>query len=78
MTTWQQIDKERFIIRSKGKVITVDTIRGLFAYSIALGLEFPDIEYAVLEMERQGHDYAEFGIWGSLIYTKRMTDEKFH
>lgn len=78
MTTWQQIDKERFIIRSKGKVITIDSIRALFAYSIAFGLEFDDIEYAVIEMERQGHDYAEFGIWGSLIYTKRTVNENTH
>jgi hypothetical protein len=78
MTTWQQIDNDKFIIRSKERVITVDNIRSLIAYSIAFGLEMKDIEYARLEMERTGHDYAEFGFLGTLIYTKRTINEKFH
>lgn len=78
MTTWQQIHNNKFIIRSKDKVITVDTVRSLIAYSMAFGLDFDDIEYARLEMERNDHDYAEFGIFGGLLFTKRTNDETAH
>ena len=78
MTTWQQITEDKFIIRSKGKVITVDNLRSLIAYSMAFGLEIEDIEYARKQMIRNYHDYAEFGIWGTFIMSKRVANENCH
>jgi hypothetical protein len=80
MTTWQQIDANRFIIRSKGKVITVNTIQSLTAYTMAFNKHttIDEIEYALLEMNRNGHDYCEFGVYGKFVFSKRMVDEKAH
>ena len=78
MTTWQQIDDNRFVIRSKGKVITVDTLRSLIAYSMAFGIGIEDIEYARLQMIKNDHDYCEFGIWGTFIHSKRTLNENAH
>lgn len=78
MTTWQQITEDKFVIRSKDKVLTVEGLRSLIAYSMAFGLQMEDIEYARLEMIRNNHDYCEFGMFGGFLFSKRTNDEKYH
>ena len=50
------------------------TLKAIFRASVELGVRVPDFELAVNEMTKNGHDYAEFGIFGRFIYS--ATDRK--
>lgn len=43
---------------------------------VSLGINISELEMAVLEMNQKGHDSANFGIRGKLIYTYNERDKK--
>lgn len=55
---------------SEGKAFE-GTIQHIFAIGLAWGLDEEDMIAAVMEMTDNGHDYAEFGRYGRLIFTSR-------
>ena len=76
MITWEKIKDDTWVIRGKNKVFTVDNIQSLFAYNIALGINFNEIEFALLEATKNGHDIVEFGIFNTFTISKKLGE--FH
>ena len=51
------------------------TVTQIFAIGLQWGLNEEDMIQAVLEMEELGHDFAEFGTMGRLIFTGKDKKE---
>lgn len=75
MTSWIKTSSTTFIIKRGGKTFQIENLEKLFVYSLAMGIKFNDIEFALLEMEKNDHDYCEFGIWNGFTISKKL-DEK--
>lgn len=78
MIKWEKISEDEWIVSSDEKSIKVNGLRSLIAYSMAFGLNIDDIEHAQVELIRRDHDYCEFGIWGSFIYSEKINQEVSH
>lgn len=57
---WTKTNDEWSIIY-KEKVFKADTLEKLFIKTYALGISLDEIEVAYLEVDRNDHNYAEFG-----------------
>lgn len=78
MIKWEKISEDEWIVSSDEKSVKVNGLRSLIAYSMAFGLNIDDIEQAQVELIRRDHDYCEFGIWGSFIYSEKINQEVSH
>lgn len=43
----------------------------IFWKAVNWGVSMKDLNYAVKELERSGHDYADFGILGGFLFTRK-------
>lgn len=46
-------------------------VRPIFKKCIELGLNPAEVEEAILDMKRQNHDYAEFGVFKTYIFSAK-------
>lgn len=59
----------RFQLHVKNGPAYEGGLRSIAKQAAIVGLRLEEIELAVLELERTGHDYAEFGVFGRFMYT---------
>lgn len=74
MTNWTKVDNN-WIIKSQDKTTTVDNIKSLIAWTMAFNknVTIDEIEIALLEMNQNDHNYAEFGMYGRFVFSKRTS-----
>lgn len=65
----KKINDSIFQIHSKTGPAYEGTKAMIWAVSERMGVRRPDLDEALDEMEKLGHDTAEFGIGGGFIYT---------
>lgn len=75
MINWTKTSDNKYIIKTYNKVTTVDNIKSLTAWSMAFNkhITIDEIEVALLEMNKNDHDYCEFGMYGRFVYSKRIS-----
>lgn len=62
---------DKWIIQRKGKTYPVKNLETLFVYSLAFNVKMEAIEEAVLFMEKNNDNYAEFGINGKFVFSDK-------
>lgn len=73
MISWQEIDKDRWVIKFEDKIKKVHSLKDLILTSLVLGIEIDEIEAALLEMNKENHNFAEFGSLNKrFIYSDRF------
>ena len=60
-----------FQIHKQGGPAFEGTPRLLFDKAVMLGIKPQELAYAVQELQKKDDDYAEFGINGTFIFTKK-------
>jgi hypothetical protein len=75
MINWTKTKDNKWIIKSNNKTTTVDNIKSLTAWTMAFNknVTIDEIEIALVEMNRNDHDYCEFGIYGRFTISKRAS-----
>lgn len=51
-------------------------VRPIFLKCVALGLKPAEVEEAILDMTRLNHDYAEFGVFKTYIFSAKDDKKK--
>jgi hypothetical protein len=72
MVNWTKIHNELWIIKKGERVFRIHNIEKLIVYSLAMGIDIDEIEYALLELNKLDHNYASFGIWNTFICTEKI------
>lgn len=72
MVQWVKIKEDLWNVIYSDGTKRIDSLTKLIAFSLILEISINDIETALLEMEKNDHNLAEFGIFKGLVYTKRM------
>lgn len=60
MITWTKVMQDHWKIIYKNKTFWIESLEKLFVYNMAFGIECDEIEFALLTMEQNNHNYAEF------------------
>lgn len=50
------------------------SLKAIVKKCVELRLRLPEVQEAIIELHRLNHDYAEFGVFGTFMYT--MQDRK--
>lgn len=74
------IDDETWQIHATGKAAYEGNLKQIMKHCIhSLGFEFEDLEAAVMEMNKRGHNGAEFGVLKGFIFTfENAKHRRFH
>lgn len=72
MISWTKINENYWIWRYKDKVKKLNSIRELVLHNLAMEVDLDESEFALLEMSRNEHNYCEFGIWKTFIYSEKI------
>lgn len=64
----------KFQIHVKDGEAYEGTLNMILRQCLKIGLDLNEVETAILELEFMGHDYAEFGVFGTFMYS--MMDEE--
>lgn len=69
-----KVQEKEFILKwDEKKARYCSSLEELFVLGKVLELDLDELEHAVLELERNNHNYAELGDYkGALIYSKRL------
>lgn len=73
MIKWMKTreNPDQWIIQRKGKTYPIKNLETLFVYSLAFNVKIEAIEEAVLYMEKNNHNYAEFGFSGKFVFSDK-------
>lgn len=72
MVQWVKIKEDLWNVIYSERTKRIDSLTKLIAFSLILEIDINDIEIALLQMEEKDHNFAEFGVFKGLTYTKRM------
>lgn len=60
-----------FQIHKKNGQAFEGTPRSIFSVAIKMGIEEKELAYAVNQLQASNHDYADFGVNGRFLFTKK-------
>jgi hypothetical protein len=73
MITWTKISDDNWIVKWKNKSKKFDDQMKVILWTLALDVKIDEIEYAMLELIKNDHNYAEFGVFQkAFVYSKRI------
>lgn len=72
MIKWIKHNETHFTLQQDDYKKEIDTLEKLFVWSLFLGIPLKEIEIALLEMQRNEHNLAEFGMKKTFIYSRRL------
>lgn len=71
MVSWTKINDYYWIWRYDSKVKKLTSVRDLVIHNLAVEIDLEESEFALVEMNRQDHNYCEFGLWKTFIASQR-------
>jgi len=71
MITWKKWNENQWIIQRKGKTYPIKNLESLFVYSLAFNCKLKEIEDAIIFMNKNDHNYAEFGFSGNFVFSEK-------
>lgn len=67
-----KVSPNYWLVIRKNKSYKIESIEKLFVYLLAFGIKFKEIETALLELEKNLHDYAEFGVYKKFVFSMKL------
>lgn len=72
MISWTQIKDDLWLVKADEYVKKAKSVQDLIFISLVLEINIDEIEEAILELNRNDHNFAEFGMNKTLTYTRKI------
>lgn len=67
-----KLSDENYLVKWKNKSKPIDSQTKLILFLLILDIELDEIEEALCQLIKNDHNYAEFGIFKSFAFSKRI------
>lgn len=75
MISWTKIADDNWLVRWDGKVKKFNDQLKVILWTLALDVHIDEVERAMVEIIKQDHNYAEFGLWKTFVFSDRIGNE---
>jgi hypothetical protein len=72
LISWTKISDDNWLVRWNGKVKSFNDQMKVILWTLALEVSIDDIEYALLQFINQDHNYCEFGLFKTFVYSDKI------